>query len=715
MAPGIPPFLKKYWLPLLLFAVGLFFQLVVLPSSYPPTHYDVLKLGRYASVEEVRKSYEQFSQKWYFYIYRSLLKLQLWLLSFRSQFLIRYAFELLSNPILKKYYDLFGLDEQQDVFVSIKKQYQNEEDYTKIKLPLLDPSSYDSTIDAFNVIGHEELMSGADREKPLLVQVYSNWSPRCAQFSDSWKRIASLLDGLADTGMVEISDVELAAHHADNKFAKQPFFRNGLPALVAYPPFCRSSDCYMRYQGELSVDAVIDWTATYVLGLPRILYYSKETLDYAMFLFFTYLFINISVCCEKKVKILFFSSTGERAAPFLRKLALEYSNYVAFANILWTEEDSQFWWNSLRVESAPAFVLLKGSVTDPAVYHGLPNRSELIKLIEDHRRQEIPQLRSDTATQLGCDAKGHSRAGFDTLVWYCVIVAGRPSSELSKMRELMHSTRKKLTGYAGADQTENLDSLNDVATSPAAIAFKDNRLSFAWLDGDVQKKLCLFYLNPEDAEGACGPRYGDHESPRVFIVRFQRRTKEEEEKIQEKTKNNVMQSLLQQGANSASLLVAKYNGTQEADEIVKWISQIIKDGDTHAIPFFDQKVPDLELEEPSRVWSSGTRTVHSAGSGLVQRVKSVISLVSDYAGDPRIGPSLLLCACISFGAIWLKNTSPSVQSSDNRQENKTKTNEMTGKRRSRKPRSGLTDNPVSITDEVPEDAVNLLSSGSDSE
>lgn len=40
---------------------------------------------------------------------------------------------------------------------------------------------------------------------------------------------------------------------------------------------------------------------------------------------------------------------------------------------------------------------------------------------------------------------------------------------------------------------------------------------------------------------------------------------------------------------------------------------------------------------------------------------------------------------------------------------------MTGKRRSQKPRSGLTGTPVSITDEVPKDAVNLLSSGSDSE
>lgn len=30
-----------------------------------------------------------------------------------------------------------------------------------------------------------------------------------------------------------------------------------------------------------------------------------------------------------------------------------------------------------------------------------------------------------------------------------------------------------------------------------------------------------------------------------------------------------MQSLLQEGGNSASLLVAKYNGTQEADEVHK--------------------------------------------------------------------------------------------------------------------------------------------------
>jgi len=33
-----------------------------------------------------------------------------------------------------------------------------------------------------------------------------------------------------------------------------------------------------RYPGGLFVDSVVDWVATSVVGLPRILYYSKETL-----------------------------------------------------------------------------------------------------------------------------------------------------------------------------------------------------------------------------------------------------------------------------------------------------------------------------------------------------------------------------------------------------------------------------------------------------
>jgi len=38
--------------------------------------------------------------------------------------------------------------------------------------------------------------------------------------------------------------------------------------------------------------------------------------------------------------------------------------------------------------------------------------------------------------ELGCDARGHSRAGNDTISWYCLILAGRLGPELNKMREV---------------------------------------------------------------------------------------------------------------------------------------------------------------------------------------------------------------------------------------------------------------------------------------
>jgi hypothetical protein len=35
---------------------------------------------------------------------------------------------------------------------------------------------------------------------------------------------------------------------------------------------------FLRFEGGLSVDAVTDWFATTVLSLPRILYYTRDTL-----------------------------------------------------------------------------------------------------------------------------------------------------------------------------------------------------------------------------------------------------------------------------------------------------------------------------------------------------------------------------------------------------------------------------------------------------
>lgn len=60
---------------------------------------------------------------------------------------------------------------------------------------------------------------------------------------------------------------------------------------------------------------------------------------------------------------------------------------------------------------------------------------------------ELPQLRTVTSMDLGCDPRGYSRAGSDTMVWYCVILAGRLSAELNKMREVNSLTQLCLISY----------------------------------------------------------------------------------------------------------------------------------------------------------------------------------------------------------------------------------------------------------------------------
>uniref|UniRef100_A0A9I9E4V1 Uncharacterized protein n=1 Tax=Cucumis melo TaxID=3656 RepID=A0A9I9E4V1_CUCME len=51
-----------------------------------------------------------------------------------------------------------------------------------------------------------------------------------------------------------------------------------LIAFDVFSPGCKSTDCINRFNENLSFDDIIDWFATTVLYLPRILYYSKDTL-----------------------------------------------------------------------------------------------------------------------------------------------------------------------------------------------------------------------------------------------------------------------------------------------------------------------------------------------------------------------------------------------------------------------------------------------------
>ncbi|XP_048329679.2 uncharacterized protein LOC107419220 isoform X2 [Ziziphus jujuba] len=558
--PSMVSTIKAYSLPLLLFFGALFFQLVLIPKSFPPSYYDVLGIKRYSSIEEVNEAYKELSSKWNSEvdvpITIDLLKIQ-------------YAYELLTNPLWKRNYDLFGLDEQSHVLDKANQQYTGQS-FSKMDLPLLDSSIPDTGDHSLNVITSEDFKAMFQDTKPWLIQLYSSGSKRSAQFSDVWKRNAALLEGVANTASVELGDLQLVAYLAEKKPSGHPFFRNGIPSLVAFPPGCKNADCLIRYNGELSVDAITDWFATTILSLPRIFYYTKESLGPNF----------LAKASPHKVKVIFFSKSGERASPFVRQSVKNYWDHASFAFVLWREEESSVWFNAFEVESAPAIVILKDPGVKPLVHHGAVNNSQFLNIMEHNKLQELPQLRSTTSMELGCDARGYSRAGYDTTTWYCAILAGRHGPELNKMRETMRRVQQVLS-----DKTESSTVDGDESVTTALVVFKAKRLTFAWLDGEAQKRYCFFYLNSETSYETCGPRRDITDVAQLFIVRYKRNSTEENRKPETK-RNSIWDALQEQELDSAAQLVARYNGSAESPEIIKWISQIIKDGDSRDLPHY---------------------------------------------------------------------------------------------------------------------------------
>ncbi|XP_010532213.2 PREDICTED: uncharacterized protein LOC104808258 [Tarenaya hassleriana] len=678
--------LRAYAAPIFIFFLAMFFQLFLLPRSFPPSHYDVLGVTRHCSAEEVREAYESFESKW-----DSGSDVPT-----ASNFIkIRYAYELLTNPIWKRDYDLYDVDEKAHVIEELERQYAAE-DFAKIKLPLLEVVSYEPQSERFIKITSQDFASKLQDSKPLLIQMYSSGSSRSAQFSQVWERIVELLEGVANHGMVELGDLQLVTYLAEKKPTGKVFFRKGLPSLVAFPPHCKTSDCLIRFEGEPSAEAVTDWLATTVMGLPRIFYQSKETLVSKF----------LSKVPPYKVKVILFSKTGERATPFARQAAKDYWNFASFCYVLWTEEDASSWWNALEVESAPAVVFMKDPGSKPVVYHGLGNHTWFLNILEQNKQMNLPQLRSTTSMELGCDAKGYSRAGYDTMTWYCAILVGRPSVELNQMRETMCRVQNSLSSYDDSDVAGSDSSVPD-----AAAALKTKRLTFAWLDGEVQKKYCFFYVHSETNYETCGTRTTPDDVPRLLIVRYHRNASEE--RNAEEKKSNIWSKTVWQDdakADPASQLVVSYDGPNEVPEITQWLSKMVEDGDNTKLPFYRTKTPELVPEGSEPMLSGVPRTVQ-----VQQKINSLKNIINDYLQDPRVGPALLLGALLSTGSVWLMRSHPKepVQPSQpNQSENK---GEKKARKRERARKAKAEDIPPSITDNEPKDAVQLLSSDSDSD
>lgn len=77
------------------------------------------------------------------------------------------------------------------------------------------------------------------------------------------------------------------------------------------------------------------------------------------------------------------------------------------------------------------------------------------------------------------------------------------------------------------------------------------------------------------------------------------------------------------------------------------------------------KVPELSPEEADYFWSQPSEKFLSSGKSIRHWTSGLYLQISDWLRDPRIGPSLLLAAMISFSFIWLNlNRSQSTQPSN---------------------------------------------------
>ncbi|KNA20336.1 hypothetical protein SOVF_052980 [Spinacia oleracea] len=683
----IASLIKAYWIPATLFSLFFVFQLVFLPSAFPASHYDVIGVSRLSSIEEVKAAYDNLASKW-----NSGAELPT-----TNDFIkIRYAYELLTDPLWKRDYDLFGIDEHQDVLENIL-QYNSDKEYSLVNLPLLvgPADSLDIDFDSNSAGDFQSIVGG---QRPRLIQVYSNGSNLCKQFSRNWKKIGTLLGEIADTGVVELGEVKLASQLAEKKTTGQLFFRNGLPSLIAVPQGCKTSNCLVRYEGDLSVDAVTDWFAITILRLPRIPYYTKDTLVPRF----------LAKSSYHKVKVLFFSDTGMRATPFMRQLARNYQDYASFACVLWREEEYTYWSSIYDVESAPATVFLRDPGTKPLVVYGAVNSSWFVDVMEDNKLHELPQLRTMTSMELGCDSRGYSRAGTNTKIWYCAIVVGRASPELNEMREVLRRAQQTLSekSYPDAPYSDELE-------AHSATALKDKRLTLTWMDGEVQKNLCMFYIGGELSLDCCGPRRGIEDAPQVVMVRYMRNDSIDDPKDQ-RSSTSLLDSL-KEDVDPVSQLVARYNGSAEPLQIIEWISKNIKDGDSAKLPFYRTSTPELVSENPDPLWFVSGEKIVSTRDGIKHRLQRVITWCRDLSGDPRIGPLLLLGALLSFGGIWFRRSQPTPSNESSQSQQTHTKKEIPKEWRNRRRPSATSDVPPSMTDMEPKDACQVEFSDSDSE
>ncbi|EFJ36661.1 hypothetical protein SELMODRAFT_403249 [Selaginella moellendorffii] len=182
---------------------------------------------------------------------------------------------------------------------------------------------------------------------------------------------------------------------------------------------------------------------------------------------------------------------------------------------------------------------------------------------EEHKVHVHPQLRSITASKLGCDPADFSAAGKDVETWYCVVVAGRPGFQLDQLRSTMRIVQDELV-------SKDIDSHKFAA----ATAHKDTHLSLSWVDGEMQKKFCYYCLPSEPVHETCGRRQNQEQDvARIFMIRFRRDPSHQKPVVK---RINTWWRLDDEEQDLASKIIAPCSDANEISEVLLWISNSVR-------------------------------------------------------------------------------------------------------------------------------------------
>ncbi|KAK9816879.1 hypothetical protein WJX72_006532 [[Myrmecia] bisecta] len=448
--------------------------------------YAVLGVSKDATSEEIKRAYRSQARK--YHPDKNPAE------AAKSKFLdIQAAYEVLEDPDKKRSYDLTGTTTGRSTGYQHGYQHTYQHHY---RAPEHIPSQT-ASLNGYNFRAHVLFSS-----EPWIVQIFHAGLASCRNFAPEWERAARETGPWAHFGRINYATDNVLAHQLAWQASTfgVPFSVHSTPMIFGFPPSCRDLECAVHFRGQLRSEAIQQWLADEVAGLPHVPAVSPAILD-----------VFLARMPAHKVVVLAFSAVDAPASLMLRSVAKRHERMVAMGRVLWTPEDASFWTKRYGVLQVPALLFLRGPGTQPVLHdRRTTSRLDVPQLVADNQWQVVHALRSHTVDALGCGwGEGVAHRSLSRL---CLVLVGRQGALLAEARAALAALAERLRNVRPP-----------AAYAAASRAYLNGSLRLAWLDAGSQPAFCRFHMagaGREVLRSTCGGWGGWRQAQGVQLLAF---------------------------------------------------------------------------------------------------------------------------------------------------------------------------------------------------